>query len=57
MVCYVTWYDIKQIDVDRHVDTDQLRQSADWVHDLMTVKLSAACPVRELWLQGFRAGR
>ena len=32
------WYDIKQLDVDRHVDTEQLRQSADWVHDLIDRK-------------------
>ena len=29
------WYDIKQMDVDRQVDEDQLSQSAGWVHALI----------------------
>ena len=29
------WYDIKQLDVDRHVDEVQLMQSARWVHNLI----------------------
>ena len=36
------WYDIKQLDVDRHVDEAQLRQSAQWVHDLIERELTAA---------------
>ncbi|MEQ8955994.1 MAG: carboxylesterase, partial [Gammaproteobacteria bacterium] len=29
------WYDIKALDIDRHVDESQLKQSASWVHDLI----------------------
>ena len=50
------WYDIKQIDVDRHVDTDQLRQSADWVHDLIDREMERGLPSERIMVAGFSQG-
>ena len=50
------WYDIKQIDVDRHVDTDQLRRSADWVHDLIYREMERGLPSERIMVAGFSQG-
>ena len=50
------WYDIKQIDVDRHVDTDQLRRSADWVHDLIDREMERGLPSERIMVAGFSQG-
>ena len=50
------WYDIKQIDVDRHLDTDQLRQSADWVHDLIDREMERGLPSERIMVAGFSQG-
>ena len=50
------WYDIKQIDVDRHVDTDQLCRSADWVHDLIDREMERGLPSERIMVAGFSQG-
>ena len=50
------WYDIKQIDVDRHVDTDQLCRSADWVHDLIDREIERGVPSERIMVAGFSQG-
>ena len=50
------WYDIKQLDVDRHVDTEQLRQSADWVHDLIDREIERGVPSENIVVAGFSQG-
>ena len=50
------WYDIKQIDVDRHADTDQLRRSADWVHDLIDREMERGLPSERIMVAGFSQG-
>lgn len=50
------WYDIKQLDVDRHVDTGQLRQSADWVHDLIDREIERGVPSESIVVAGFSQG-
>ena len=50
------WYDIKQIDADRHEDTDQLRQSADWVHDLIDREMERGLPSERIMVAGFSQG-
>jgi phospholipase/carboxylesterase len=50
------WYDIKQLDVDRHVDTDQLKQSACWVHDLIDREIERGVPSERIIVAGFSQG-
>ena len=50
------WYDIKQLDVDRHVDTDQLEQSACWVHDLIDREIERGVPSERIIVAGFSQG-
>ena len=50
------WYDIKQIDVDRHLDNDQLRRSADWVHDLIDREMERGLPSERIMVAGFSQG-
>ena len=50
------WYDIKQIDVERHADTDQLRRSADWVHDLIDREMERGLPSERIMVAGFSQG-
>ena len=50
------WYDIKRLDVDRHVDTDQLRQSADWVHELIDREIERGVPSERVAVAGFSQG-
>ena len=50
------WYDIKQIDVDRHLDNDQLRRSADRVHDLIDREMERGLPSERIIVAGFSQG-
>ncbi|MCG8413655.1 MAG: alpha/beta hydrolase [Pseudomonadales bacterium] len=50
------WYDIKQLDVDRHVDEEQLRQSAQWVHDLIERELERGIDSERIIIAGFSQG-
>ena len=50
------WYDIKQLDVDRHVDADQLRRSADCVHDLIDREIERGLPSERIMVAGFSQG-
>ncbi|HBW84323.1 MAG: carboxylesterase [Gammaproteobacteria bacterium] len=50
------WYDIKQLDVDRHVDTEQLRESARWVHDLVQREIERGVPSERIVIAGFSQG-
>ena len=50
------WYDIKQLDVDRHVDADQLRRSADWIHDLIDREIGRGLPSERIMVAGFSQG-
>ena len=50
------WYDIKRLDVDRHVDTDQLKQSASWVHDLIEREIERGVPSERIIVAGFSQG-
>jgi phospholipase/carboxylesterase len=50
------WYDIKQMDVDRHVDLEQLQQSAGWVHDLIAREVERGVPAERIIIAGFSQG-
>lgn len=50
------WYDIKQLDVDRHVDDSQLRQSAKWVHDLIEREIERGIAPERIIIAGFSQG-
>ncbi len=50
------WYDIKQMDVDRHVDLEQLQQSAGWVHDLIAREVERGVPTERIIIAGFSQG-
>jgi len=50
------WYDIKQMDVDRHVDLEQLKQSAGWVHDLIAREIERGVPSERIIIAGFSQG-
>ncbi len=50
------WYDIKQLDVDRHVDEQQLRQSARWVHDLIDREIERGVEPERIIVAGFSQG-
>ncbi len=50
------WYDIKQLDVERHVDGDQLRQSAQWVHDLIDREIQRGVSSERIVVAGFSQG-
>ena len=50
------WYDIKQLDVDRHVDEGQLKQSAQWVHDLIDREIERGVPAERIIVAGFSQG-
>ena len=50
------WYDIKQMDVDRHLDTEQLEQSAAWVHDLIAREVERGVPTDRIIIAGFSQG-
>ena len=50
------WYDIKQLDVDRHVDNSQLRQSAQWVHNLIAREMERGVASDRIIVAGFSQG-
>ena len=50
------WYDIKQLDVERHVDDEQLRQSASWVHDLIDREVARGVSADRIIIAGFSQG-
>lgn len=50
------WYDIKQMDIDRHVDEEQLRQSARWVHDLIEREIGRGIDPGRIIVAGFSQG-
>ena len=50
------WYDIKQVDVDRHVDIEQLQKSAWWVHNLIDREISRGIPSNRIIVAGFSQG-
>ena len=50
------WYDIKQLDVDRHVDVDHLRKSASWVHDLISREIERGVRSDRIVVAGFSQG-
>ncbi len=50
------WYDIKQLDVDRHVDEEQLMQSAQWVHNLIEREIERGVSSERIIIAGFSQG-
>jgi phospholipase/carboxylesterase len=50
------WYDIKQMDVERHLDEDQLRQSAAWTHEFIQQELDRGIPAERIVVAGFSQG-
>jgi phospholipase/carboxylesterase len=50
------WYDIKELDIDRHVDEEQLKQSAAWVHDLIDREIERGIPASRIIIAGFSQG-
>lgn len=50
------WYDIKQADVDRHVDVEQLTQSAAWVHALIDREIERGVDSSRIIIAGFSQG-
>jgi len=50
------WYDIKQMDVDRHVDVEQLMQSAASVHALIEREIERGVDSSRIIIAGFSQG-
>jgi phospholipase/carboxylesterase len=50
------WYDIKQIDVKRHIDEEQIRRSAGWVHALIDRELERGVDSSRIIIAGFSQG-
>jgi phospholipase/carboxylesterase len=50
------WYDIKQMDVNRHLDLEQLKKSANWVHDLIAREIERGVPSDRIIIAGFSQG-
>ena len=50
------WYDIKEMDIDRHVDEEQLRQSATWVHALINREIERGVDSSRIIVAGFSQG-
>lgn len=50
------WYDIKLMDVERHVDEAQLKQSAAWVHDLIAREIERGVASERIIIAGFSQG-
>lgn len=50
------WYDIKEMDIDRHVDETQLLQSAAWVHALIEREIERGIDSRRIIVAGFSQG-
>lgn len=51
-----SWYDIIDIQIDRHVDTEQLRQSAAATRDLIERERERGIPSENIVLAGFSQG-
>ena len=51
------WYDIKQLDIDRHVDAAQLKGSASRVHDLIDIEIARGVDSSKIVVAGFSQGR
>jgi len=50
------WYDIKEMDIDRHVDEHQLRQSAAGVHALIEREIGRGVDSSRIIVAGFSQG-
>ena len=50
------WYDIISVDLDRKVDTDQLVNSARFVHQLINKEIERGIPAEKIVLAGFSQG-
>ncbi len=50
------WYDIKAMDIDRVVDTEQLRASAEAVGKLVQQEIERGIPARNIIIAGFSQG-
>ena len=50
------WYDIKMLDIDRHVDEEQLMQSAKWVHDFIDREIARGIASERIIVAGFSQG-
>ncbi|WP_372998236.1 alpha/beta hydrolase [Marinobacter sp.] len=50
------WYDIKAMDIDRVVDTEQLRESADAVAKLVEREIEKGVPANRIIIAGFSQG-
>jgi phospholipase/carboxylesterase len=50
------WYDIKATDIDRHVDEEQLLQSAAWVHALIDREIERGVDSSRIIVAGFSQG-
>lgn len=50
------WYDILEMDVQRHLDEDQLRHSARQVHDLIEREIAHGIPPERIVVAGFSQG-
>ena len=50
------WYDIKQLDIDRHVDIEQLLLSAQWIHDLIGREIERGIASERIIVAGFSQG-
>ena len=50
------WYDIKQLDIDRHVDEKQLLQSAQWIHKLIDREIERGIASERIIVAGFSQG-
>ena len=50
------WYDIKEVDIDRHVDEEQLKQSAAGVHALINREIDRGVDSSRIIVAGFSQG-
>ena len=50
------WYDIKQVDVDRHVDNEQLQESASRIHDLIDREIERGIQSTRIIVAAFSQG-
>ena len=50
------WYDIKEMDIDRHVDEEQLQQSAAAVHALIDREIERGVDSSRIIVAGFSQG-
>ena len=50
------WYDIKSLDGERQVDTEQIERSAGWVHDLIEREIERGVAAERIVIAGFSQG-